>query len=76
MKKEILHRANYRYVFDRDMYVNRDAKKAFSLEYVQDHSEEELLQRIREAANGSNWRFYFNSEPTEGVRRELERVLG
>jgi hypothetical protein len=76
MKKEILREAGYRYNFDRDLYVNPTARKAFSLEFVDDKSEEELAQRIQENTNGNGWRFYFNSDPPPGIRRELERVLG
>jgi hypothetical protein len=76
MKRDILLKANYRYNFDRDLYYNRQAKKAFSLEFVDDRSEEELRRRIDEGTGGSGWKFYFNSPPPEGVKRELERVLG
>lgn len=76
MKKDILVSAGYRYNFDRDLFVNRDVKKAFSLEFVNDHPEDELVQRIRENKDENGWQFYFNSEPSDGVRRELERVLG
>ena len=75
-KSDILFEANYRYNFDRDLYVNRDAKKAFSAEFVDDHSEDELNRRIRENTNGNGWTFYFNSAPSEGVKRTLEGVLG
>jgi len=76
MKKDILKEADYRYNFDRDIYFNRKAKKAFSLEFVDDKPEEELVRRIRESPSGAGWTFYFNSAPPEGVMRELERVLG
>jgi hypothetical protein len=76
MKRDILLKANYRYNFDRDLYYNRKAKKAFSLEFVDDRSEEELRRRIEEGTGGNGWKFYFNSPPPEGVKRELERVLG
>lgn len=76
MKKDILKEAEYWYNFDRDIYYNRKAKKAFSLEFVDDKSEEELRRSIEEGTNGSGWTFYFNSSPSEGVKRELERVLG
>jgi hypothetical protein len=76
MKKDILREADYRYNFDRDIYFNRKAKKAFSLEFVDDKSEAVLRQRILEPTNGSEWRFYFNSDPSEGVKRILEGVLG
>jgi hypothetical protein len=76
MKKDILRAANYGYNFDRDIYFNRKTKKAFSLEFVDDHSEDELKRRIAENTGGNGWIFYFNSTPSEGVKRELERVLG
>jgi hypothetical protein len=75
MKKDILLKANYRYNFDRDLFYNRKVKKAFSLEFVDDQSEEEIRRRIEEGTGGNGWKFYFNSPPSEGVKRELERVL-
>ncbi|HZB88161.1 MAG TPA: hypothetical protein VE291_05850 [Terracidiphilus sp.] len=74
-KSDILLDANYRYYFDRAMYVNRHAKKAFSVEYVDDHAEEQLRQRIQENTGGAKWKFYFNSPPSDGVQHELEREL-
>ena len=76
MKQDILNQADYRYNFDRDLYVNRSARKAFSLEFVEDKTEEELKSHIAEYTNGSGWTFYFNIPPSSGVQRELERVLG
>jgi hypothetical protein len=76
MKKDILWSADYRYDFDRDLFFNPKAKKAFSLEFVDDASEEELRRRIGENTDGSQWQFYFNVPPSEGVRRELESMLG
>jgi hypothetical protein len=76
MKKDILRQANYRYNFDRDLYYNRQAKKAFSIEFVDDNKEEMLDRCINENTNGNGWRFYFNSRPSEAVKRELESVLG
>ena len=76
MKKDILREADYRYNFDRDIYFNRKAKKAFSLEFVDDKREEELVQRIQEPNDSTEWKFYFNTAPSEGVKRILEQVLG
>jgi hypothetical protein len=76
MKKGVLKEANYWYNFDRDIFYNRKSKKAFSLEFVDDHKEEEIRSCIEANTNGSGWTFYFNSPPSEGVKRELERVLG
>jgi len=75
MKRDILRDADYRYDFDRAMYVNRAAKKAFSLEFIDDHTEEDLVSHIRENSSGNGWRFYFNVSPSESEQRELERVL-
>ena len=75
-KKDILKEANYWYNFDRDIFYNREAKKAFSLEFVEDKPEEVLRQSIQESTDGSGWKFYFNSGPSEGVKRILEQVLG
>lgn len=75
MKRDVLFKANYTYNFDRDLFVNRAAKKAFSAEYVDDHPEKEIVSAIAESTNGNGWTFYFNSQPTEGSRRELERSL-
>jgi hypothetical protein len=76
MKKDVLKEAQYWYNFDRDIYYNRKARKAFSLEFVDDKPEEVIRQCIEENTNGDGWTFYFNSNPSEGVKRELERVLG
>ena len=74
-KSELLFSANYRYNFDRDLYVNREDKKAFSLEFVDDHPEEEVRKGIEEATDGSRWRFYFDVPPSESVKRALEQDL-
>jgi len=74
-KSEMLFAANYRYDFDRDLYVNREAKKAFSLEFVDDNSEEAVRRAIQEETHGNAWHFYFNDKPSEGVLRILEEYL-
>lgn len=74
-KSDLLFEANYRYNFDRDLYVNHVAKKAFSIEFVDDHQEEELRQRIQESTDGKEWKFYFNFPPSDGVKRQLEKDL-
>ena len=74
-KSEIFREAGYAYNFDRMMYFNREAKKAFSIEFVEDHSESELQRCIGEQTEGTEWRFYSNSRLPEAVRRELENTL-
>jgi thermostable 8-oxoguanine DNA glycosylase len=75
-KNDILREANYRYDFDRDLFINRAAKKAFSIEFVDENTQEDLRRLIQENTNGGGWKFYFNVPPTEGAKRELERILG
>ena len=75
MKNDILKEANYWYNFDRDIFYNRTAKKAFSLEFVDDKPEEEIRRRINENTDGVGWTFYFNFPPSDGVKHELEKDL-
>lgn len=44
-KRELLRTAGYKYNFNREVYVNRDDKKVFSLEFVEDHPQWELPRR-------------------------------
>jgi hypothetical protein len=76
MKKDILRDAEYAYNFDRELYFNRTARKAFSVPFVDDNPKELLARCINENVTENGWRFYFNSEPSESVRHELESVLG
>jgi hypothetical protein len=76
-KQNILDDAGFAYSIDRMAYFNRKSKKIFSVEYVEDHDEDDLELAIREDTGGEEWKFYFNSgEPPESVRREIEASLG
>ena len=75
-KTRILEGAGYRYSFDREVYFNRQAKKAFSVEFVEDRSEDEIEQLIRDNAPSTNWRFFFVKSPSAAVERELANILG
>jgi hypothetical protein len=74
-KTHLLDNAGYAYNFDRMMYINREAKKAFSIEFIDDHAEEEIRSKIQEPTNEEDWHFYTNSDLSEGTKRELKRVL-
>lgn len=76
MKQDLLKNAGYHFNFDRMLYFNRQTKKAFSIEFVDDNEESELERRIQENGDRNGWRFYFNSDLPDAVRRELEKVLG
>ena len=75
-KTQIFEDAGYAYSFDREIYVSRPARKVFSLEFIEDHSEDELEARIKEPSPNGEWRFYFNTPPSDAVKRELSTILG
>ena len=75
-KQQILDDAGFTYNFDRKIYVNRKTKKIFSVEFVEDNNEKVLEQCIRKDTVGKGWRFYFNEDPPNAVKREIEAVLG
>jgi hypothetical protein len=75
MKMDILRAANYVYNFDHELYFNRDAKKAFSFPFLDDHGEDEVLRSINECTDGGEWKFYFNFPPSLRVKKELESAL-
>lgn len=75
-KQQILEDAGYFYSFDRKIYVNRNARKVFSVEFVEDNRERDLEVRIHEPApSNGEWAFYFNSDPSAAVKRELSALL-
>ena len=74
-KKQILEDAGYRYSFGREVYFNQKAKKAFSVDFIEDHSEAQLEQRIREKTPETEWHFFFNSLPSEAAKGELATAL-
>jgi hypothetical protein len=75
-KQQVLEDAGYAYSFDRLSYINREARKVFSLEFIQDKPEAVIKARIDEGIPPGEWRFYFNHEPSEAVKRELSAVFG
>jgi hypothetical protein len=70
------NKAGYAYSFDRQMYVNRKTKKVFSIEFIQDHDEDQIRKRIEARNAGRDWQFNFKGKLAESVRRELELLLG
>jgi len=75
-KESLLEAAGYRYSFDRQVYFNRSARKLFSIEFVADHSEAEIERSIREPTCAQEWKFYFNVEPSDSVRGEIQSLIG
>ncbi len=73
-KETLLENAGYRYHFDRMIYFNRDTRKALSLEFVEDHSYQELQQILDEPPQ-NGWAFYFNKPPSHNIRLQLIGAL-
>jgi len=74
-KMQLLKGAGYTYEFDHQIYVNRKDRKIFSIEFIEDQPPEVIENRIRADAPASDWSFFFNSPPSDSVKRELARVL-
>ena len=66
VKEPILRANRYSYNFDRMVYYNRTAKKAFSVDWVEDHTEDELKNAMAER-NENGWQFYVGRPPSQAV---------
>lgn len=74
-KARLLKDAEYVYNYEREMYVNRKARKAFSVDFLEDQSEKAVQAALKEPAPTSGWRFYFNEAPSAWVQQELEKAF-
>ncbi len=74
-KIEILGSSGYIYSIKRMVYYNRKARKVFSVEAVEDQDENWLQEHIGEENGSLEWRFYFNTTPSEAVQRKLVSEL-
>jgi hypothetical protein len=74
-KEQLLKNSGYSYNFDRELYLNRKLKKAFSVEFIEDSSEEEIEKAIQEPAVG-RWRFFFTGTLAPAAENELANLLG
>jgi len=66
-KEPILKAARYVYNFDRMAYYNRGARKAFSIEWVEDHTEDELRRAVEEPNDSDEWQVYAEPRPPQRV---------
>jgi hypothetical protein len=74
-KEELLENSGYRYHFDRMIYFNRAIRRAFSLEFVEDNSQQEI-QKLLGTPASNDWVFHFKTPPSDRVKRELAAALG
>jgi hypothetical protein len=75
VKDQLLKDAGYTYKPDRELYVNRKVRKAFSIDFLEERSPDEIASKINEARPSGEWTFIFTIEPSESVKRELARLL-
>lgn len=69
-REELLESSGYRYHFRHAVYFNRHMRRAFSLEFVEKHSREEIQQLLQAPAT-DHWVFHFNEPPHESVKQAL-----
>lgn len=75
-KETLLESSGYKYHFDRMIYFNRAVRRAFSLEFVEDHSPVEIQGLIGKPAETGDWTIHFNRPPSDRVKHDLAAVLG
>lgn len=75
VKEQLLKEAGYTYRPDREAYINRRARKIFSVDFLEEHEPDEIASKIREATPDNEWTFIFNQQPTDSMKRELARLL-
>jgi hypothetical protein len=73
-KGDLLTKNGYRYNFYRMAYINRAAKKVFSIEAIEDNPVEWLTAKMAERSNG-DWQFYFTEPPSQAVVRDFVAEL-
>jgi len=72
-KLELLKLNSFRYQFDRELYFNREKKKIFSSDAIDDHDLEWLTLKITE--NNDDLAIYFNEAPSADIVAELKRLF-
>ncbi len=75
-KQRILDDGGYDFSIARGSYINRDARKLISIQFIDSHDEADLEACVQEPWPTSNgWRFYFNSPPSESMKQQLSKLL-
>jgi hypothetical protein len=73
-KLNVLKLNGYNYIFDRKLYFNREKRKIFSREAIEDHNVTWLQEKINEK-NTYNVMVYFNGPIDEETIAELKQVF-
>ncbi|STX50466.1 Uncharacterised protein [Legionella busanensis] len=70
-KTGILNSNGFQYHFVRHIYYNKQSKKIFSEEIIEDNTEDWLINKIQEKNNTGSWQIYFNEGCTFDLQKEL-----
>lgn len=75
-KINLLEKNGFKYLFDRDVYCNFNARKCFSLEFIEDSTSLDIQNRINvRIPQNRDWVFYFNSPPSHQLRNDIKNEV-
>jgi hypothetical protein len=74
-KRELLGELGFRWLFDRDVFVNREARKIASYEYVEDHHVNDIRDELSQPSPPNGWMVSFNEPPAPGVVEQIIRQV-
>jgi len=73
-KERILFDNEFKYDFTRMIYFNKETKKIFSFEAIDDNDESWLQEKVTE--RNQDWKFYFNDpQPPQKLQEEIINEL-
>ena len=72
-KEELLRRYDFQYIFDRNLWVNREKRKIFSEIAVEDHDMEWIRQRIEIPNKSEDVQIFFNGPVDDQIKTELKQ---
>lgn len=70
-RENLVEDSGYQYHCELMHYVNRTARRVFCLEFIRDHSRDEIQSLINETPATTDWVFYFDKQPSDRVKQEL-----
>ena len=70
-KSEILAEEGFLFHFRREIYINGEKRKIFSVEAISDHPVDWLKNNINEPSIPDGWQFYFNGIPSNEIKQDI-----
>lgn len=62
-------------IFERDIYVSHKYQIVISREYIEDHSDDEIINEIENNYDNNAWTFIFNEPISDENRTQILRLL-